>query len=457
MSFTVAIVGRPNVGKSTLFNRLVGRRLAIVDDTPGVTRDRREGAARLGPLRFTVIDSGGLAEAPPDSLEGRIQSQAVRAAADADVTLLMIDGRAGVTPADRHFARALRRLGLPVEVVVNKCEGTAGGEGFFEAFALGFGEPVAISAEHGEGMNGLYEALEPFAPAEEKARPSGPAVAEGESETPQPLKLAIVGRPNVGKSTLLNRLLGDERVITGAEPGITRDSIAVEWTHEGRPVRLVDTAGLRRRARVVEKLERLSAADSLRVIRSAEVVVVVLDAEAGLERQDLTIARYVVEEGRGLVVAANKWDLVGDARATLAALSERLAEAMAQAKGVPVVTLSALDGRGVETLMPAVFEVFDCWNARVPTGKLNRWLERVVERHPPPMVAGRPLRLRYMTQVKARPPTFAVFASKPAELPDSYRRYLANQLREAFGFAGVPIRLLARAGKNPYASRRRGR
>ena len=449
MSFTVAIVGRPNVGKSTLFNRLVGRRLAIVDDTPGVTRDRREGAARLGPLRFTVIDSGGLAEAPSDSLEGRVQSQAVRAAADADVTLLMIDGRAGVTPADRHFARALRRLGLPVEVVVNKCEGTAGGEGFFEAFALGFGEPVAISAEHGEGMNGLYEALEPFAPAQ--------AEGEGESETPQPLKLAIVGRPNVGKSTLLNRLLGDERVITGAEPGITRDSIAVEWTHEGRPVRLVDTAGLRRRARVVEKLERLSAADSLRVIRGAEVVVVMLDAEAGLERQDLTIARYVVEEGRGLVVAANKWDLVGDARATLTALSERLAEALAQAKGVPVVTLSALDGRGVEALMPAVFEVFDCWNTRVPTGKLNRWLERVVARHPPPMVAGRRLRLRYMTQVKARPPTFAVFASKPAELPDSYLRYLANQLREAFGFAGVPIRLLARAGKNPYAGRRRGR
>ena len=449
MSFTVAIVGRPNVGKSTLFNRLVGRRMAIVDDTPGVTRDRREGAARLGPLRFTVIDSGGLAEAPSDSLEGRVRSQAVRAAADADVTLLMIDGRAGVTPADRHFARALRRLGLPVEVVVNKCEGTAGGEGFFEAFALGFGEPVAISAEHGEGMNGLYEALEPFAPAQ----------AEGESESaaPQPLKLAIVGRPNVGKSTLLNRLLGDERVITGAEPGTTRDSIAVEWTHEGRPVRLVDTAGLRRRARVVEKLERLSAADSLRVIRGAEVVVVMLDADAGLERQDLTIARYVVEEGRGLVVAANKWDLVGDARATLDALGERLAETLAQAKGVPVVTLSALEGRGVEALMPAVFEVFDCWNARVPTGKLNRWLERVVARHPPPMVAGRPLKLRYMTQVKARPPTFAVFASKPTELPDSYLRYLANQLRESFGFAGVPIRLLARAGKNPYASRRRRR
>ncbi len=449
MSFTVAIVGRPNVGKSTLFNRLVGRRLAIVDDTPGVTRDRREGEARLGPLRFTVIDSGGLAEAPPESLEGRVGTQTVRAVADADVTLLMIDGRAGVTPTDRHFARAIRRLGRRVEVVVNKCEGKAGDEGFFEAFALGFGDPVAISAEHGEGMDGLYEALLPFAPALE--------AAGGEAEAQKPVKLAIVGRPNVGKSTLLNRLLGDERAITGPEPGITRDSIAVEWDHDGRPVRLVDTAGLRRRSRVVERLERLSAEDSLRMIRSAEVVVLVLDALAGLEHQDLTIARYVVEEGRGLVVAANKWDLVTDRRATQGAIGERLAEAMAQAKGTRVVTLSALDGRGVERLMPAVFKVFDCWNARVSTGKLNRWLERVVARHPPPMAGRRQIRLRYVTQVKARPPTFALFASKPAELPETYRRYLVNQLRQAFGFAGVPIRLLVRAGKNPYADRRRGR
>ncbi len=450
MGFTVAIVGRPNVGKSTLFNRLVGRHLAIVDDTPGVTRDRREGAARLGPLRFTVIDSGGLAEAPDDSLEGRVRTQSVRAAADADVTLLMIDGRAGVTPVDRHFARALRRLGRPVEVVVNKCEGAAGDEGFLEAFALGFGDPVAISAEHGEGMDGLYEVLAPLAPADR-------STAEDAARPPPPLQLAIVGRPNVGKSTLLNRLLGDERAVTGSEPGITRDSIAVEWSHGGRAVRLVDTAGLRRRARVIEHLERLSVEDTLRVIRRAEVVVLVLDAEAGLERQDLTIAAFAVDEGRALVIAANKWDLVGDGRGALAAMHDRLAVALAQAKGTPVVTLSALHGRGVDKLMPAVFEVFDCWNVRVPTGKLNRWLERVVADHPPPIVAGRRLKLRYMTQVKARPPTFALFVSKPADLPEAYRRYLANRLRETFGFAGVPIRVLARAGKNPYAGRRRRR
>ena len=402
MGFTVAIVGRPNVGKSTLFNRLVGRRLAIVSDTPGVTRDRREGAARLGPLRFTVIDSGGLAEAPDDSLEGRVRTQSVRAAADADVTLLMIDGRAGLTPADRHFARALRRLGRPVEVVVNKCEGAAGDEGFLEAFALGFGDPVAISAEHGEGMDGLYEALAPLAPADL-------STADDAARAPPPLQLAIV------------------------------------------------TAGLRRRARVVENLEKLSVEDTLRVIRRAEVVVLVLDAEAGLERQDLTIAAFAVDEGRALVIAANKWDLVSDGRGALAAMHDLLAVALAQAKGTPVVTLSALHGGGVEKLMPAVFEVFDCWNVRVPTGKLNRWLERVVADHPPPIVAGRRLKLRYMTQVKARPPTFALFVSKPADLPEAYRRYLANRLRETFGFAGVPIRVLARAGKNPYAGRRRRR
>ncbi len=447
MSFTVAIVGRPNVGKSTLFNRLVGRRMAIVDDTPGVTRDRREGAARLGPLRFTAIDSGGLSEAPGDSLAGRVSTQSVRAAADADVTLLLVDGRAGVTSADRYFARALRRLGRPVEVVVNKCEGAAGDEGFFEAFALGFGDPVAISAEHGEGMDGLYEALAPFAPAE------GPTADAG-ARPPPPLQLAIVGRPNVGKSTLLNRLVGDERAITGPEPGITRDSIAVEWAHGDRRVRLVDTAGLRRRARVVENLEKLSVEDALRIIRRAEVVILVLDAQVGLERQDLTIARFAVDEGRALVIGVNKWDLVGNGRAALAAVHDRLATALSQAKGTPVVTFSALHGGGVEKLMPAVFEVFDCWNIRVPTSALNRWLERVAADHPPPMVSGRRLKLRYMTQVKARPPTFALFASKPDELPDSYRRYLANQLREAFGFAGVPIRLLARAGKNPYAGKR---
>ncbi len=449
MSFTVAVVGRPNVGKSTLFNRLVGRRLALVDDEPGETRDRREGEARLGPLRFTVVDTAGLAEADPDSLEGRMQAQTGRAAEAADVTLLVIDGRAGVTPMDQHFARVLRRMDAPVVPVVNKCEGRGGDEGFFEAYALGLGEPVAISAEHGEGMADLYEALAPHAPA-------GAIENEAPAEE-RPLQLAIIGRPNVGKSTLLNRLVGDERAITGPEPGITRDSIAVEWSYKGRPVCLVDTAGLRRRARIDVKLEQLSAGETLRVIRHAEVVVLVLDARAALERQDLTIARHVVEEGRGLVVAANKWDLVEDGAAMRARIEERLGESLTQVKGVPLVTFSALTGRGVGKLMPTLFDVYDLWNKRVPTGRLNRWLEEVVAEHPPPMVDGRRLKLRYVTQVKARPPTFAMFVSKPKALPESYGRYLTNRLREAFGLDAVPIRLLLRAGKNPYADRARKR
>ena len=451
MTFTVAVVGRPNVGKSTLCNRLVGRRLAIVDDTPGVTRDRREGEARLGPLRFTVIDTAGLAEADPDSLEGRMQAQTDRAAEAADVTLLVIDGRAGVTPVDQHFADVLRRLDAPVVPVVNKCEGLGGDEGFFGAYALGLGDPVAISAEHGEGMAELYDALAAHAPEA--------AIKDAAPRDERPLQLAIIGRPNVGKSTLLNRLVGDERSITGPEPGITRDSIAVEWSYKDRPVRLVDTAGLRRRARIDVKLEQLSAGETLRVIRHAEVVVLVLDALAALERQDLNIARHVVEEGRGLVVAANKWDLVKDDRAMRALIQERLGESLTQVRGMPLVTFSALTGRGVDTLMPKLFEIYDLWNKRVSTGKLNRWLRDVVGEHPPPMVEGRRLKIRYVTQVKARPPTFAVFVSKPNALPDSYGRYLTNRLRDAFGLDAVPIRLLLRAGKNPYADRRtrRGR
>jgi GTP-binding protein len=449
MTFTVAVVGRPNVGKSTLFNRLVGRRLAIVDDTPGVTRDRREGEARLGPLRFTVIDTAGLTEADPDSLEGRMQAQTDRAAEAADVTLLVIDGRAGVTPVDQHFADALRRLDAPVVPVVNKCEGRGGDEGFFGAYALGLGDPVAISAEHGQGMVELYEALAAHAPEA--------AIEDAAPRDERPLQLAIIGRPNVGKSTLLNCLVGDERSITGPEPGITRDSIAVEWSYKGRPVRLVDTAGLRRRSRIDVKLEQLSAGETLRVIRHAEVVVLVLDALAALERQDLTIARHVVEEGRGLVVAANKWDLVKDGRAMRALIQERLGESLTQVRGMPLVTFSALTGRGVNTLMPKLFEIYDLWNKRISTGRLNRWLREVVDEHPPPMVEGRRLKIRYVTQVKARPPTFAVFVSKPNALPESYCRYLTNRLRDAFGLDAVPIRLLLRAGKNPYADRARKR
>ena len=450
MRFTVAIVGRPNVGKSTLFNRFVGGRHALVDDTPGVTRDRREGEGALGPLRFTVIDTAGLAESRPDSLEQRMQAQTALAAASADVTLLLVDGRAGITPDDRHFARELRRLGGAIVLVVNKCEGRAGDEGYFESYSLGVGEPVAISAEHGEGLGPLYDALEPFSPADD-ALPDG----DGRSADGKPLQLAIVGRPNAGKSTLLNRLVGEERTITGPEPGITRDAIAVTWEHGGRPVNLVDTAGLRRRARVVEKLEQLSVDDALRVIRLAEVVVLVLDAEMALERQDLTIARLVADEGRALVIAINKWDLVAGRRAMLVAIRERLAESLPQIRGVSVVTLSALRGDGVDRLMPTVFKVYELWNRRVATGRLNRWFEDAVADHPPPMSQGRRLKLRYITQVKARPPTFALFVSRPKALPESYQRYLVNRLRDAFGLVGVPIRLLLRAGKNPYAPSRR--
>ena len=441
MTFTVAIVGRPNVGKSTLYNRFVGGRHALVDDTPGVTRDRREGDGALGPLRFKVIDTAGLMESAPDSLVHRMQAQTAVASDAADVTLLVVDGRAGITPDDKHFAGELRRHGGAVVVIVNKCEGHAGDAGYYEAHALGMGEPVAISAEHGEGLGELYDVLAPFERTDETDEPDGD----------KPLQLAIVGRPNAGKSTLLNRLVGEERTITGPEPGITRDAIAVAWSYKGRAVNLVDTAGMRRRARVVERLEKLSVDDSLRVIRMAEVVVLMVDAEMALERQDLIIAKLVADEGRALVIAVNKWDLVGDRRAARDEIVHRLEESLPQIKGVPVVTLSALRGDGVDKLMPAVFRIHKLWNQRIATGKLNRWFDAVIDAHPPPMAQGRRIKLRYITQVKARPPTFAVFVSKPKALPDAYQRYLVNQLRVSFKLAGVPIRLLLRAGKNPYA------
>ncbi len=443
MGFTVAIVGRPNVGKSTLFNRLVGRRAALVAPEPGVTRDRREGWARIGPLRFRAIDTAGLEEAAPETLAGRMMAQTERALAEADAALLLIDGRAGVTPADAFFANQLRRLEVPVILAVNKCEGEAGAGGIAESHALGFGQPIPISAEHGEGLGDLYDALSPF-----EAAAGADAAAPGADDV---LRLAIVGRPNVGKSTLLNRLVGEARVITGAEPGLTRDSIAVRWRHEGRAVELVDTAGLRRRARTTAPLDRLSARDAERALGQAAVVLVVLDATEPAGRQDMAIAARVAEEGRALVMLLNKWDLVRRRAAARAALQDRLEAALAQVKGVPVVTCSALTGAGSEAIMPAVLGAFDTWNRRVPTARLNRWLEEAVDRHPPPLAAGRRLRLRYITQVKARPPTFALFVSKPAALPESYRRYLANGIGAEFGLAGVPIRLLLRAGRNPYA------
>ncbi|HLJ19244.1 MAG TPA: ribosome biogenesis GTPase Der [Stellaceae bacterium] len=453
MTATVAIVGRPNVGKSTLFNRLTQRRLALVDDTPGVTRDWREGEARLGDLDFRVLDTAGLEEAQQESLAARMSEQTERAIGNADVVLFLIDARAGVTPVDRHFAERLRRRGVPTLVVANKTEGRAGEAGLLDAYELGLGEPIAISAEHGEGMAELYESLRPII----EGAPAHPAESEpeaSEAETPKPLQLAVVGRPNVGKSTLVNRLIGEERVLTGPEAGITRDAIAVEWRWRGKPVRLIDTAGLRRKAKVEAKLERLSVADTLRAIRFAEVVVLVIDAEQMLERQDLAIARLVEEEGRALVIAVNKWDLVTEKPKALQKLRDRLETSLPQLQGVASVTLSAKTGRSLDRLMPAVFAAHEAWNRRIATPALNRWLEAVQARHPPPLVAGRRLKIRYMTQANIRPPTFALFASKPGDLPESYRGYLVKRMREDFDLPGVPIRMMLRKGKNPYAEKR---
>ncbi len=468
MTFSVAIIGRPNVGKSTLFNRLVGKRLALVDDTPGVTRDWREGEGRIASLRFRVLDTAGLEDAPEGSLAGRMRRQTEQALRAADVALFLIDARAGVTPMDEHFADLLRKESTPVVLVANKCEGRAGENGLIEAFALGLGDPVPVSAEHGEGMGDLFEALLPY--AEEAAARAAGAIRHGEvddeeieeGEGPEeedhgPLQLAIVGRPNVGKSTLINRLLGEERLLTGPEAGITRDSIAVDWSFRGRPVKLVDTAGLRRRARVAEKIEKLSGSDTMRAIRFAQVVVLLLDAEQLLEKQDLTIARQVVDEGRALIIAANKWDLVKDGKAALKALHEKLEVSLPQVRGVPVVTISALEGRNLDRLLRAVFDIYDIWRSRISTAKLNDWLLAMTEAHPPPMAAGRRIRLRYATQIKTRPPTFAIWTSRPKELPESYTRYLVNGLREDFGLEGVPLRINLRKGKNPYEGRAKKR
>lgn len=441
MSFTVAIIGRPNVGKSTLFNRLVGKRLALVDDTPGVTRDRREGEGSLGSLKFKVIDTAGLEEAFDDSLEGRMRRQTEAALGEADVALMLYDARIGVSPMDKHFAGWLRKAEIPVILVANKCEGKIAHAELSDAYSMGLGDPLPISAEHGEGLGDLFDFLLPFEKGE----------VEEIAAKDRPLHLAVIGRPNAGKSTLVNKLIGEERLLTGPEAGVTRDSIAVEWEYEGQKIKLVDTAGIRKRARVQKKLEKLSVADSLRVINLAEVVVLVIDADVSFEKQDLTLAAHVINEGRALVVAVNKWDTVKDRPAMLQHIRDKLQVSLPQVRGVPVVTLSAISGRGLEKLLPSVLEVYELWNKRVPTSRLNRWLELMLEKHPPPMAKGRRLKVRYMTQVKARPPTFSLFMSSRGELPESYIRYLINGLREDFDMPAVPIRLFPRTGNNPYA------
>ncbi len=444
MSFTVVIVGRPNVGKSTLFNRLVGRRSAIVDAQPGVTRDRREGTGNIGPLRFRVVDTAGLEEADAGTIGERMRRQTDHALSHADVLLFVVDARAGLTPDDRHFARELRKSGLPVVLVANKAEGRAGDSGFFDAFSLGLGDPVPISAEHGEGLGELHNALAAFAPDDASDEVTG----EG------PMRLAIVGRPNVGKSTLVNRLLGEDRMITGPEPGLTRDSIAAAFAFEGRDIELVDTAGMRRRARVTENVERMSVGDSLTTIRFAHIVAVVVDATEAYDKQDLAIIDLVEREGRGLVVVVNKWDLVSSQAEVRRRFEELLGDLMPQVRGAPLVPLSALSGRGTDRLMPAVVGAFDRWNKRFPTSLLNRWLEQVLATHPPPVSGGGRIKLRYVSQAKARPPTFTLHGSRVDKLPEAYKRYLVNRMREDFDLPGVPIRLRFKAPKNPYANKK---
>jgi GTP-binding protein len=461
MSFTVAIVGRPNVGKSTLFNRLVGKRLALVDDRPGVTRDRREGRASLGDLSFTAVDTAGLEEAAPASLTGRMQAQTEAAIAAADVVLFLVDARAGLTPVDGAFADLVRRSGKPVIVVANKSEGRAAEAGVLEAYALGLGEPVAISAEHGEGLADLYDALRAALPEATATTAGAQAGEEPEEERAagediaRPIRIAVVGRPNSGKSTLINRLLGEERLLTGPEAGITRDAIAVEAEWQGRSFRVHDTAGLRKRSRIEEKLEKLSVADALNAVRFAEVVVLLMDAEKPFEEQDLRIADLIEREGRALVIGMNKWDLVEHQPGAIKRLREETDHRLPQVKGVPVVAVSGLTGEGLDRLMQAVVDIHAVWNKRVATSALNRWLAAVVAAHPPPAVSGRRIRLDYMTQPKSRPPSFVLFLSRADAVPDAYRRYLVNGLREAFDLPGTPIRLTLREKKNPYRPKKR--
>ena len=475
MSFTVAIVGRPNVGKSTLFNRLVGKKLALVDDTPGVTRDRRPGAAKLIDLRFTIIDTAGLEESGPDTLQGRMWAQTRAAIDEADVSLFVVDAKAGLTPADQTLAEMLRRSGKPVVLVANKSEARGSDGGFYDAFTLGLGEPCPISAEHGQGMLDLRDAIV-AAIGEERAFPEADEVAvtdvdvrdepvgegddedvEPEYDETKPLRIAVIGRPNAGKSTLINRFLGEDRLLTGPEAGITRDSISVEWQWRGRTIKMYDTAGMRKKARVQEKLEKLSVADSLRSIRFAELVIIVFDATIPFEKQDLHLVDLVAREGRAPVLAFNKWDLIEDPQAFLADLREKTERLLPQVRGIRAVPISGQTGYGLDRLMQSVVETDRVWNSRISTAKLNRWLESQQVQHPPPAVSGRRVKLKYMTQVKARPPAFMISCTRPEALPESYLRYLTNGLRNDFQMPGVPIRIHLRASENPFEGKKKKR
>jgi GTP-binding protein len=471
MTFTVAIVGRPNVGKSTLFNRLVGKKLALVHDTPGLTRDWRDAPAQFRGLNFRVIDTAGLEETFDDSIPGRMRQQTEMALEQADMAFLVVDGRTGLTPMDRHFAAWLRRQDMPTVLIVNKCESKAGTAGAMEAHELGLGDPIPVSAEHGDGMEDIYQLLRPhievadaleqdieveqpietlFTKYQEGAEIGFGDEPPAAEEEVKPIKTAIIGRPNAGKSTLLNALVGENRSMTGPEAGTTRDAVHVDWTFNGRSLRLVDTAGLRRRARVFDVIEKMAVQDTLRAIRLSHVVIMVIDGTLGFENQDLTIAQHVAEEGRAMVVCVNKWDLVKDKAAQLDEIRYQLNTSLAQVKDIQIVTISALNGQRTDQLMQAVLDVYALWNKRVPTSKMNRWLRHMEEQNPAPLVNGKQNRLRYMTQIKARPPTFALWVARPDDYPDTHERFLVNGLRRDFAIPAVPIRFVLKKSKNPY-------